>query len=525
MKALISSLERPGLLGVFISIVAGALTTLSFAPWLWWPFGVLGVALFALVLETSTCRSALWRGFGYGFGLFATGVSWVYVSMAEHSSTPIWLCVLMTAAFVCSLAFFYAFFGWLYRRFLQTIPLGRTLGFAGLWVLCEWFRTWFLTGFPWLLLGDAHLFSPLSGWAPVIGGLGTGFWVALTSSLLVQAVLYRVRPTALVSKRTLILGGLSLVAPWLLGPLLALIEWTHPVAGIRPIQVAAVQGNIAQDYKWEDEAVRPTLKAYSEATQQAAGVDIIVWPETAITLLYSEATSVLRTLGQQALEQQTNLITGIPNQHSPLSVTLSAYHNSVLGLGLAQGMYHKQKLVPFGEYVPFADQLRGLTDFFDLPMSSFSRGEADQSLLNIRIEGQSFTVAPFICYEIVYPNLVARMALDSQLLITISNDAWFGNSIGPKQHMAMAQMRALETGRYLLRSTNTGITALVDPKGHIVKQLPTYTFATLKAEARLMEGVTPFTRLGYWPIVILSWLICLGIWGLHRMRLAKVTLG
>jgi apolipoprotein N-acyltransferase len=183
---------------------------------------------------------------------------------------------------------------------------------------------------------------------------------------------------------------------------------------------------------------------------------------------------------------------------------------------MGEGLYHKQKLVPFGEYIPLEQAIRGLLPFFDLPMSSFKQGDKKQALLKVEKDEKLFLIAPFICYEIVYPEFVADMAKNSDLLITISNDAWFGDSLGPKQHMAIAQMRALETQRYLLRSTNTGITALVNHKGEIVKQLPTKQRATLTALAQTRQGSTPFMQFGLWPLFIITILILL--LGLYRRK-------
>lgn len=530
--------KYPTLLGILTAVLAGFLVTLSFSPWFFWPLGILGVGYFWWLLQEGSPVRAFWRGWSFGFGLFASGVSWVYVSIADHSTTPKPLAVLMTGVFVGALAFFYAFFAVIYQRFIRKLPFGHSLGFASLWLLFEWFRSVFLTGFPWLFLGDAHLYSPLRGFAPIIGGLGIGFLVALVSTMLalcVKNVIYPCfahqnktmdqipQPDALAQKQCIHIAtgltGIFILSIFVLGEALADIEWTHPVESSRPIEVAAIQGNVDQDYKWTDEAIVPTLTAYSRATALVASADLVVWPETAMTQLYHEAQPTLDALQEMAVHQQTNLITGIPDQHSPLSVTLSAYYNSVIGLGLASGKYNKQKLVPFGEYVPFADRLRGLTDFFDLPMSSFSRGKPNQSPLNIQIDDQAFNVAPFICYEIVYPNLVAKAAQSAELLVTLSNDAWFGRSIGPKQHLALAQMRSLETGRYQLRATNTGVTALIDHKGRIITELPIYEFASLQGKARLMSASTPFMVYGYWPSVGFCLLLLVFLWGLSILRI------
>ena len=225
-------------------------------------------------------------------------------------------------------------------------------------------------------------------------------------------------------------------------------------------------------------------------------------------------------INQEAIDNQSTLITGIPFRYTE-GPFKGEFHNSILAVGTGGGLYHKQKLVPFGEFIPFEDAIRGLLPFFDLPMSSFKKGDADQELLKVEKADSLFLIAPFICYEIVYPQFVAKMAAESDLLITISNDAWFGDSLGPKQHMAIAQMRALETQRYLLRSTNTGITALVNHKGEIVKQLPTNQKATLTAYAQTRQGLTPFMQFGLWPLWILSFLVlALGDW---RFRALKKT--
>lgn len=526
------------LLGTLMAVLAGFLVTLSFSPWFYWPLGIMGVGCLWWLLQGSSSARAFGRGWSFGFGLFVTGVSWVYVSIADHSTTPKPLAVLMTAVFVSALALFYAFFAVIYHRFIRKLPCGNSLGFASLWLLFEWFRSVFLTGFPWLFLGDAHIYSPLRGFAPIVGGLGIGFLVALVSAMLAFGVkdfiCHRLagqhntvdltqNPDALQHKPYSLgaagLAGVFILLIFILGEALANIEWTQPVESSRPIKVAAIQGNVDQDYKWTEEAIVPTLTAYSQATASVGTADLVVWPETAMTQLYHEAKPTLDALQEMAVNQTTNVITGIPDQHSPLSVTLSAYYNSVIGLGLASGKYNKQKLVPFGEYVPFADTLRGLTDFFDLPMSSFSRGQPDQSPLKIQIDDQAFNVAPFICYEIVYPNLVAQAAKSAELLVTLSNDAWFGRSIGPIQHLALAQMRSLETGRYQLRATNTGITALIDHKGRIITELPIYQFATLTGQARLMSASTPFMAYGYWPSVGVCLILLVCLWGLFVLRI------
>jgi apolipoprotein N-acyltransferase len=348
-----------------------------------------------------------------------------------------------------------------------------------------------------LFAGDAQLYTWLNGWAPILSVYGLSFFTALTAA----SVYYAAR-----SKQA---GYLMILIIWPIGFFLQNISWTEVSSELK---ISAVQGNIAQEIKWLPEQRSPTINAYLEQTRQHWDSDLILWPETAVTILKDQFQAYLDTINQEAINNKTTLITGIPFRHTE-GPFKGEFHNSILAIGTGEGLYHKQKLVPFGEYIPLEQAIRGLLPFFDLPMSSFKQGGAQQDLLKVEKNEQLFLIAPFICYEIVYPEFVAKMARESDLLITISNDAWFGDSLGPKQHMAIAQMRALETQRFLLRSTNTGITALVNHKGEIVKQLPTEQRATLTAYAQARQGLTPFMKLGLWPLLGFSvFILILGLW-------------
>ena len=168
--------------------------------------------------------------------------------------------------------------------------------------------------------------------------------------------------------------------------------------------------------------------------------------------------------------------------------------------------------MPFGEYVPLQELLRGLIAFFNLPMSDFARGEPGQALL----QAKGFSIAPFICYEVVYPEFAASLAAQSDILLTVSNDAWFGRSIGPLQHLQMAQMRALEAGRWMIRSTNNGVTVLIDPQGRISEHMPAFEQATLYGEVTPMQGLTPYLQWRSWPLIVLC-TVLLG-WALFRRK-------
>jgi apolipoprotein N-acyltransferase len=233
-----------------------------------------------------------------------------------------------------------------------------------------------------------------------------------------------------------------------------------------------------------------------EQTAKHWDKDLIIWPEAAVPLMYHDALNFLSDIGAEAAATNTGIITGILYDDPEVY----AFYNSIIGIGRADGIYFKQRLVPFGEYVPLEKWLRGIIAFFDLPNSIIFPGPREQAILSF----EGFNIAPSICYEIVYPDLVARLAQDAALLVTISNDAWFGQSIGPKQHFQMARMRALENRRYLLRATNTGISGIIDPQGQIKVLAPPYRQGSAAgADIKLLTERTVFSYLGSWPIIVL----------------------
>lgn len=494
-----------------VALISGLIFPFAIAPFFIWPIAIASLIGLLLSLQNSSAKEAAIRTWFFGMGKFSVGISWIYVSMHDHGGTPAILAVLMVGLFAAFLATFPALFMYFFQRFYNqeyNKPLYSILAFSALWFAYEWFRSWFLTGFPWLFAGDAQLYTWLNGWAPILSVYGLSFFTALTA-----AVIYY-------SARTKTVAYLAFLIIWPIGLLLQNISWTEAT---NELKVSAVQGNIAQELKWLPEQRTPSINAYLEQTRQHWDSNIVLWPETAITALKDQFQNYLDIINQEAIDNNTTLITGIPFRYTQ-GPFKGEFHNSILAIGTGEGLYHKQKLVPFGEYIPFESAIRGLLPFFDLPMSSFKPGDKKQSLLKVEKDEQLFLIAPFICYEIVYPEFVAEMAKESDLLITISNDAWFGHSLGPKQHMAIAQMRALETQRYLLRSTNTGITALVNHKGEIVKQLPTEQRATLTSIAQTRQGLTPFMQFGLSPLLIMSFIILLlGLW--QRQILVNKTIG
>ncbi|WP_444889584.1 apolipoprotein N-acyltransferase [Microbulbifer sp. DLAB2-AA] len=481
---------------------AGGLMTLSLAPFNYWLCGLLSLALFAgLFLFASRGkplrgRTSFWLAFCYGLGLYATGGSWVYVSITNFGNSSPPLGFALTASFVALMAALLAAPFYFLGRFTAN-KFSFALAFAALWFISEWFRSWMFTGFPWLFAGYAHLETWLSGWAPVVSVYGIGLFLALSGAVIALAASGRLSP--LKRPAHIVLIGAAIV-PWPLGAALANIQWTQAEGGI--ITVGLVQANIPQEKKWLPEFRGETISRYQEGTRTLSerDVDVIIWPEAALPMLYGQAPNLMQALQRNAEKTGIDLISGILyDTHSPVDNSRKV-HNSAAVFGRSPSVYHKRHLVPFGEYVPLEELIRGTIEFFNLPTSFIRSGPDQQGPLN----AAGARWAPLICYEIVYPRLVADSALTSQVLLTISNDAWFGESIGPLQHMQMAQMRALETGRYLVRGTNTGVTAIVDPRGLIIEQLPQFEQANMSGDIRAMHGSTPFMLAGIFSVFALA---------------------
>lgn len=479
------------------AFISGTLITLSLAPFNLWPLAIIALMALHSLLCAGSVRQSLYTGAAFGIGLLLSGAYWVYVSMHDHGGASPLLAGIMTLGFCSGIGLLVAPFTGFYRRFIhqqQPSPHAALLnssGFAALWLLAEWFRSWFLTGFPWLFTGYSQLNAPLSGWAPVVGTLGIGFMLAFSAAVISQSLQQR-------RSLALLLMPMALFAS---GWLLQTINWTE-AKNERAYRVALVQANIAQEDKWNPAFKQPIMRHYQQVTEQQDAIDLVVWPETAIPEYLHRAGHYLQHLDDSLQRKNTALILGLPSAQRAADGGVIIY-NTLVTAGSASGIYHKQKLVPFGEYVPLENLLRGLIEFFNLPMSAFSPGPANQPPLS----AQDLHIQPYICYEIVYPDFVTASATQADVLLTVSNDSWFGSSIGPLQHLQMAQMRALEAGRYLIRATNNGVTAVIDNKGRITDRLPQFTEGVLNSRVYAYQGLTPVMQYGTLPAVIFSVLV------------------
>lgn len=461
--------------------VAGAVLALAFAPVNGYllPYLSLVVLLYSLPFAARP-RHAFLMGFCFGCGFFTMGISWVYVSLHYFGGGNMWLAAGLTLLLIAYMALFCGLTTYLYRiLFAGPIRGLGIVGFASLWVLAEWLRSWLLTGFPWLLLGFSQVNAPLAGFAPIVGAYGVSWLLCFQAGCLVLGV-----------QRGLRTGGgyyylLALIV-LLIGICLQSINWTQ--AAGHPIRVSLVQGNIPQSVKWESGRAQMIIQRYVSLSTPYWDSDLIVWPESAIPIPLPYAHNITALLQEMALSHNTTLVTGIPQQTAQ-----GEYQNALIALGASQGEYSKRHLVPFGEYLPLGHLLAIFHRWIDIPMAGMRPGPSHPQPLQLA----QITFLPLICYEVGYPELFNTDWHHTQALITISDDAWFGHSFAQAQQLQIGQFRALQMGRYLLAGTNNGITAIIDAHGKITHTIPAFSAGVLQGELQPMQGITPWQYLGF----------------------------
>lgn len=483
----------------------GALSVLAFAPFGYWPLVLPSLLGLYALLDKASPKQAAWRGFGYAMGMFLPGLWWIHVSMTYFGGIPLPVAFVLLACLSAYLALYPTLACWAFARFFRERHWSRwLLAFPALWQVADWLRGSVMTGFPWLWFGYTQIDGPLKGLAPLLGVQAITLALLLTASSLwlvwqSRRLIWLALPTALIA-----VAMLSMQHSW--------------VSRGEPVKVALVQGNIEQSLKWDPEALVPTVRKYQDLSRANQDADIIIWPESAIPALEKEMVPYLENLDKAMKVNDTALISGIIN----FDMDERRFYNVVLGMGLTDldgkqsyhyqqaNRYNKVHLLPIGEYVPLGDLLRPIAPFFNLPMSDFSEGAPVQE--NLLAKGLRLATA--ICYEIIFPEEVRRnVQADTDFLLTVSNDAWFGKSIGPWQHMEIARMRSLELARPLLRGTNTGITVATEVDGHIIGQLPQFEDGVLRVEVRPARGMTPYQRLGSWPLYgLTAALLLLALW-------------
>jgi apolipoprotein N-acyltransferase len=473
--------------GAVLALGAGALLPLAFAPCNYWPLSILCPALLMLLWDGCAPRRAALLGYGFGIGTFGAGTWWLYISIHGFGGAPIWLSVALIVLLVAFMAGYYALLGWAVARALPAQgPWRWYLGLPALWLLVEWLRGWLLTGFPWLSLGYAPIDTVLAGYAPVLGVYGLSALLLLQSGALVALVRSRGRARLV----PLALGGLI----WAGGAVLARIEWTRPAGPAVP--VAIVQGAIPQDEKWQLANRVPTMVLYQQLNSQAYGARLIVWPEAAIPELANEIAAYLAGIQASARAHDADVVMGVVR----LGDDGENYFNSILALTGGVAFYDKRHLVPFAEYFPVPSFVRSWLRLMSLPYSDFAPGPAHQGLL----AAGGLRLAPSVCYEDAFGSAQRRLAGGADAMVNVTNDAWFGRSPARYQHLQISRMRALEFGRYLLRAGNDGVSAIIGPHGELLAVAPEYRSAVLRGTVVPRSGLSPYTRVGNWAVLLLA---------------------
>ncbi len=487
-----SVLARYPIILDMLALVSGYLMVFGFAPYNLWPLTIIcfGSYIYCISCPHSSNQRLILRGYLFGLGMFSFETSWVFISLHYYGGASIIAGLGLSAL----AAAFYALFPMLATILMVVVASNRnksilitTLIWPSIWILVEWLRAWFVFGFPWLQLGSSLLDSPLAGYMPLFGGYGCGYIAAATAGFVIGILRYRKT-----QEPGQLLPLLLIPMVWGAGLLLNTINWTSPIG--QPFTVALLQGNTAQEQKWEAQHKARIIQSYLDLTEDNWGTDLIVWPESSVPAYYHQMHEFYQHLAELGEQHQSDLLIG----------TLSAdpktkrYYNTVVIPGKQAQMYRKRHLVPFGEYLPFQPVSGWVAQFLEMPMAGFSAGKQDQPLL--RAVGMPLVTT--ICYEDSYPAENLSGLPEAAYIVNVSNDTWFADSIAPHQHLQHARMRSLESGRFTLRATNNGVTAIIDPKGTVTKQLPQFIRAVLKAEVTGMQGATPYVRIGDTPVLL-----------------------
>ena len=465
----------------------GALLACAFAPLQWWPLAILCPAVLMWLWEEAPPKEAAWTGFWFGFGTFLAGTYWVYVSVHDLGKAPVWLTIAVMFGLIGIMALYNAIIGYVGARWLPRHGACRWLvGMPAVWLLVEWWRGWFLSGFSWLSLGYSQTDTWLAPLAAVLGVYGVSLVLLLSAGGLVALV----RGTV----RVRLAAALILIAPWVAGALLGPVQWTHPSGP--PVSVAVIQADIPQEEKWQDTYQDQILARYRKMTESALGTQLIVWPEAALPEPANNLLPYIALIDRETQARGSSLVLGTVRA----SEDGQHYYDSILALGHQASWYAKDHLVPFAEFFPVPHFIRNWLRLMSLPYDGFDRGGTNQSPLPVA----GLQLGATVCYEVGYGSYMLHMLPKADALVNVTNDAWFGHSTARYEQFQMARMRALEEGRSMIVATNDGISAVIGPQGKVLASAPPYEPYVLRSSVTPRAGLTPFARVGNWLTVCLG---------------------
>ena len=474
---------------LIIAFIAGLILPLAFAPFSYYFIAIFSPAILFYFVHKNKNLDAFKIGYGYGLGMFGFGVYWLHISINLFGGVNFFMAIIATYLLVAFMALYIGLFAWLATKVQYTSKsIYFVIVLPAIWVLIEWLRGWFLTGFPWLNLGASQTDTILAGMAPLVGVYGVSLVVSILAGVLCILCMEKGKSRLMTFIFSLIITTLS----WQFKN----TDWT--IDKNETLDIAMVQGAIPQEQKWLPNMRIPTFERYLAMSKDHWQKDILIWPETAVPSFYHQAGKFLDTVRELALYNETTFLTGIPVYDEDKR----QYFNSIVMLNRPDSFYHKKHLVPFGEYFPRITH--PLMNLLGIPISNFSPAEDNQYML----ETDKAVLGLSICYEDAYGSIVRKALPKADVLFNVSNDAWFGDSIAAHQHLQIARMRAIENGRYLVRATNTGVSAIINEKGKITLRSPQHEPDTLTGEIKLFSGSTMFSRYGN-SLIIISCLVLL----------------
>lgn len=492
--------DRPALSRLIVFVLGSAMS-LCFAPFGWSILAPFLLLPLLYVCLTVSPRDAGGHTFWFALGMFLAGTYWIYISVHVFGNAAPWIALLLMVGLALIMASFLWIAGWLISRLSQGEPWLLLLVAPAAWVLIEWLRGWVFTGFPWLALGYGQIDTLYAGWAPLLGVYGVSFMLMVSTSALLVVLMSTGAPR--------IVAIIAIFLPWLAGGLLLLPDWTEPAG--KPLRATIVQAGVSQDKKWEREQLRPIMEFYRSSTLGVPDSAIVVWPEVAIPALDDLVGDYITRVESDMRRRKQSLVFGILERSFERNAEGQIFNSVILLGGAERQVYRKRHLVPFGEYFPVPASVREWMKMQNLPYSDLSAGADIQPLL-VAPGGARLAVA--ICYEDAYGAEQLYAMPDANILVNVSNDAWFGNSIAPHQHLEIARMRALEVGRYAIRSTNTGISAFIGSDGVLLEVGQQFKPQIMTADIEPRRGSTPYARGGNYPVIGL----CIAILALFWIR-------
>ncbi len=473
-----------------LAVCSGLILPLSFAPTEWWAVAIGTLFVFYALLQNATPKQALWIGWLFGLGYFGIGVHWVYFSLHLFGAAIAPLAALLTLVFVLVMTVFPSLTAYCWVRARQpSNPMANAFLFAALWVLSELIRGKLMDGFPWILVGYSQTSGPLGHLAPVVGVYGLSFLIVLIAATGVAFITS--------ATRVRIRAFVVIVLPVIFSVATKNVQFSEETGDA--LNVRMVQANIKQEMKFSQGRLQAALTDYTSMTQQPGleNIDVVVWPETAIPTFFSNVENIMNPFVASMDELGIDVLSGGFQRDG------DKIYNAVKQLGGEQAVYQKRHLVPFGEYMPLRFLLDFAAKFIVIPMSDLTAGSGPHVPMSI----QGVNIGISICYEDVYGEEMRALLPDSNLLVNVSNDAWFGNSAAPHQHEQKARMRALEFARPLIRVTNTGVSSAIDYRGRVIGRIFHNTAGIMDVQVQPRSGLTPYARTGNWPIFLISFVI------------------